>query len=136
MTFEQQVSKLKDALVAAHLREAARNAGLPAPVIDDLANYAQQFEVAPDLQTVRHAESGVAPGDWLTSMRESRPHWFGSSKAGGGESFADSENPWTAANWNITKQGKIMESSMPQAEAMAKAAGVDVMAAHPKDHKK
>jgi hypothetical protein len=132
MNYETQVERLKEALIDMHIRSAGRGAGLPDHVIDDLANYAGQFSVGPDLRTVTHRDSAQTPDAWLTSMRESRPHWFGSQSSGGAESFAESENPWSSAAWNITKQGKVIESDYKRAEAMAKAAGVDVMAAHPK----
>jgi hypothetical protein len=130
MTHETRIERLEAALIRAHISEAARLAGVEAHVVDDLKLYSQQFEVAPDFQTIRHRESHAAPADWLTSMRESRPHWFGSQSSGGAESFT--KNPWESSSWNITAQGQVIERDYKLAERMAAAAGVDVMAAHPK----
>jgi len=58
----------------------------------------------------------------------------GSDRRGVGEfagrrtSYAN--NPWTPEYWN--KTARIYQEDQKAAEAMAKAAGVDVFAAHPK----
>jgi hypothetical protein len=109
---------------------------------DDILLLAERvLQVGEDGTTVTTKENvgitpNVSPKEWLIEMRPKKPHWFPETEGGGAPgskgrtSFPN--NPWTAEHWNITQQGKIIEADYKQAEAMARAAGVDVMAAHPR----
>jgi hypothetical protein len=130
----ERIATLQSAMIRGALREAAKVAGIRAEAIDDLLNRDKVFEVAPDGVVVTREGVGCTPGispeQWVREARPRYPHWFSSQSHAGDESFA--QNPWSSEHWNITRQGKLMEVDMKQAEAMARAAGVDVMAAHPK----
>lgn len=72
---------------------------------------------------------GVGVDILFTELKEKRPHWWpassgGGSRGGGGGTGAD--NPWTAANWNLTKQGEILRTDRNRAEQMAKSAGTTI----------
>ncbi len=64
--------------------------------------------------------------------------WWGGSGGGGAGGSNPTNggpivNPWTAENWNVSKQGVILASDAKRGEALAKAAGVAVDAPfHPK----
>ena len=79
---------------------------------------------------------GLTPGldvkGWMKEMQKLRPHWWpdsvsgGAGGAGGGAGFGGA-NPWTADGWNMTEQGKIVQSQGREvAERMAKAAGTTI----------
>jgi len=76
--------------------------------------------------------AGQTPEGWLRDMQKVRPHWWPESQGGGalgggaGGGFSG-PNPWTAENWNMTKQAEIFrEQGSEVAERMAKAAGTKV----------
>jgi hypothetical protein len=84
-------------------------------------------------------ENGVdplTPKEWSTrSLRDSAP-WFFNQASGtnaqGSSATGSSTNPWTAANWNLTKQSEyIMKEGMAKAEIMAQVAGSSVNAVRP-----
>lgn len=84
-------------------------------------------------------ENGVdplTPKEWSTrSLRDSAP-WFFNQSGGTGALGARLEgsnvNPWTADNWNLTKQSEyIAKEGMQKAEIMAQVAGSTVNAVHP-----
>jgi hypothetical protein len=65
------------------------------------------------------------------SLRAGRFDWHGVGE------FADrcaayANNPWMPEYWNKTAQARIYQENQKKAEAMAKAAGVDIFAARPK----
>jgi hypothetical protein len=84
-------------------------------------------------------ENGVdalTPKEWATrTLRDSAPWYFDHASGTGatGSNIAGGPpNPWTRENWNLTKQGEyIQKEGMSKAEAMARAAGTTVNAAHP-----
>lgn len=84
-------------------------------------------------------ETGLPLKDALKHYQEEGQFssWWGSSGGGGADGTNPSNapviNPWTAENWNISKQGVIYNQDPKRAAALAKAAGVDVDAPfHPK----
>lgn len=84
-------------------------------------------------------ETGLPLKDALKHYQEEGQFssWWGSSGGGGaGGSGPNSNpvvNPWTLENWNATKQGQIYNQDPKRAQALAKAAGVEVDAPfHPK----
>ncbi len=79
---------------------------------------------------------GASPLQWLKDMQPKREHWWAASQgsgAGGSSSTgADSDNPWTPGNWNLTAQGRYLtEHGAEKAAAAAKAAGSQVGATKP-----
>jgi hypothetical protein len=77
--------------------------------------------------------SGVTPGIdptvWLTEAKNTRPHWWPESQgvgAKGGQGGAGGNNPFSADNWNMTEQGKLVRENPERAAQMAKAAGTTV----------
>lgn len=64
--------------------------------------------------------------------------WWGTSGGGGAGGTNPGNggpviNPWTAENWNVSKQGTILATDAKRGEALARAAGVAVDAPfHPK----
>lgn len=74
--------------------------------------------------------AGLAPKDWLVDLQAKRPHWFGESGgggAGGGRNTTTGiKNPFTAEHWNMTEQGKILETDSARANTLARAAGTTV----------
>lgn len=78
---------------------------------------------------------GVTPGlgfkEWLRDMQKSRPHWWPASQGGGGNggngNGPGGSNPWSKDGWNMTEQGKIVNTQgMTVAEQMARSAGTKV----------
>jgi hypothetical protein len=110
------------------------------PDIELIASSMMEFSEDGKLVT-RDGVTGVTAGldaeGWLTEMQNARPHWWPDSSgtgAGGGKgnggSFGD--NPWSHANWNMTKQGEIVrEKGMDYATRMAKSAGTTIGAGKP-----
>lgn len=110
-----------------------------------LAN--QVFEVTEDGNVLtKENPYGVTPGlaadVFLTTMQDTRQHWWppsvgggaGGSGAGGGA--GGTVNPWSAAGWNMTEQGKIFaEKGKDKAEQMAIAAGTTLGGPEPVEKK-
>ena len=73
---------------------------------------------------------GITPEVWLTEMQDKRPHWWGPSTGGGARGNAGGGgggvNPFTAANWNMTEQGRIYTENPARAEQLAKSAGTTI----------
>lgn len=82
--------------------------------------------------------SGLTPGvdvkTMLKDLQKTRPHWWPQSEGGGagGGGGRDGDNPWTAANWSITKQSEFTKQhGVAAAQAMAKQAGSEFGATKP-----
>lgn len=84
---------------------------------------------------------GLTPGldvkGWMKEMQRLRPHWWPESVSGGagggsgGGNFGGA-NPWSADSWNMTEQGRVMQSQgRDVAERMAKAAGTTIGGSRP-----
>ena len=80
---------------------------------------------------------GVGPDVWLSEMQERRPHWWPSSSGSGAPGARNgptgmADNPFSAAHWNMTRQGEVVRSQgMEKAQQMAKAAGTTVGGGRP-----
>lgn len=121
------------------IRDDVRAACLEAKIIDTAHEDAlflaeSMFEVREDDgEIVTKGGVGVTPGiraqDWLNEMQSKRPHWWAPSHGGGaagsnGSSNHLGDNPWTAENWNMTKQGfYVKQHGMDKASIAAKSAG-------------
>ena len=86
---------------------------------------------------------GVTPGvdvrTMLKDLQKSRPHWWPQSEGGGagGGGGREGDNPWSASNWNLTKQGDLIRTKgMAVAQQLAKSAGSTVGATQPPSQKK
>lgn len=122
------------------IRAAASEARIVATAIDDALVLAERvFDVDEDGRVTVRDQVGFTPGidpaSWLSELQPKRPHWWpesvgGGAKGGKGGGFAD--NPWSADNWNKTKQGQIYTENPQRAEQMARAAGVEVFAVKPR----
>lgn len=123
------------------IRKAAEAKKVLGTAIDDVVVIGQNlFEVTDDGKIVTRDNVGVTPGIeadvWLTDMQEKRPHWWPASQGGGanggGNAGKFTENPWSDANWNLTKQGEVLRTQgTDKANQMAKAAGTTVGGARP-----
>lgn len=123
------------------IHDAVRSAATAAKVIpsaqEDVLLLAERlFEVNSD-GTVT-TKDGLDPSVWLTDMVAKRPHWWPASQGGGaggsgaGGGFAN--NPWSAANWNMTEQGRVITTQgQAKADMMARAAGTTVGGPKPKN---
>ena len=82
-------------------------------------------------------ESGLPVEAWLTAHQTTNPHWWPQEQSAG-DSASDVhptagagggavvKNPWSREHWNLTEQGKVMQSDMKKAERLATAAGTTV----------
>lgn len=128
-------------LIHDQVRSAARKAGVIEEAIDDALMLADRTFTVDDAGTVVIKEdtgftAGLQPADWMTDLQVKRPHWWGESVGGGAGgnrngNGAPTANPWTAENWNMTEQGKILTANRTRAEQLAKAAGTTIGGAMP-----
>lgn len=139
----------KDAIIAGYqtkertrsIHDGVRDAisktkGFQASAAEDALMLAERmFEVNEDGKVVTKDGVGVTPGVdavvWLTDMQQKRPHWWGPTEGGGAGGSGNGnreggDNPFTAANWNMTKQGEILRANPTRAEQLARAAGTTV----------
>lgn len=117
------------------VRAACKGAKLDdGPIEDALLLSERVFEIAEDGKTVLTKDGmgctpGVSPEVWLSEMQPKRPHWWGPSQGGGsrpGSTFNAVDNPWSAENWNVTKQNQLTTENRTRAEQMAKSAGTAI----------
>lgn len=126
-----------------NIRDAAQKLKIRDTAVDDAITLGLNvFERDEDGNVVTKDGIGVTPGVqpevWLEEMQERRPHWWPENqgagargnRTGGGGGF----NPFTAENWNLSEQGKLVRSNPEKANQMAKAAGTSV--GGPKPEKK
>jgi hypothetical protein len=131
MTAKDRQRTISDAV-----RTAAVAMKMQTEAVDDAIMYAERvMEVNEEGQVVVKDGVGFMPGldpkSWLTDMQPKRPHWWGPSAGGGaggnrGGNPGLADNPWTAENWNLTKQGQIYLKDQKRAEQMAQAAGTRI----------
>ena len=115
------------------VRKAAVGAKILPEALEDALDRAERvFEVDDHGNVVTKEVLGTTPGlqasVWFTDMQKSRPHWWGNSAGGGaggnrGGNDMGGKNPWSAEHWNMTEQGKLVQSDRAKAEQLAKAAG-------------
>lgn len=136
---EGRVGELENVIRSRDIKDNVMAAALKGKVIEtaleDVLMLADRvFEVGEDGTVTTKDNVGVTPGlspeAWLQEMQSKRPHWWPASEGGGakggqgGGSFAN--NPWSSEHWNMTEQGRIVNTDRAKAEAMAKAAGTTV----------
>ncbi len=121
--------------IHSHIRAAAKKVGMLESAIEDAILHGERvLEIDATGKVVTKDGVGVTPGlapeVWLGDLKTTRTHWWGPTQGGGGQGgqggkFAN--NPWSAAHWNLTEQGKVLrEKGRETADQMAKAAGTTV----------
>jgi hypothetical protein len=135
--------KAKDKQRAIHdkVREAAATAKvLPSALEDALMLAERVFDVDENGNVAVKDQvgytPGIAPDVWFTEIQSKREHWWepsvGGGARGGKGSNGTGSNPWSAAHWNLTEQGRIVrEQGAEKAGQLAKSAGSFVGAASP-----
>lgn len=116
------------------LRKAAMGAKVRDTALEDVLMIGENiFELSEEGRIVTRDGVGVTPGVdptvWLTETKERRPHWWPESQgagARGGSGSGGVNNPFTAENWNMTEQGKLVRENPERASQLAKAAGTTV----------
>jgi hypothetical protein len=109
---------------------------------EDVLMYAERhLEQLDDGSWVARDAVGVTPGlgpaEWLAEMLERRPGWLPANVGGGargsGAAGGVSNNPWSAAHWNMSEQGRILrEKGREYADRLASAAGTKVGGVKPR----
>lgn len=110
-------------------------------ILNAVGKQAGMVKSARKTDLVEHFKAGLFTLDniagYLNSQRTARPHWFKDGGNGSGEptnkgGSNKGENPWSAANWNVTAQGKIVKAlGTEKAAAIARAAGSHIGATKP-----
>jgi ribosomal protein L12E/L44/L45/RPP1/RPP2 len=111
--------------------------GFQPSAVEDALMYAERmFEVDEQGNVVTKDNVGVTPGIaadvWLSEMQAKKNHWWGPTAGGGAGGNTgkggqlSGNNPWTAANWNMTEQGKLYRADPKKAEQMARSAGTTI----------
>lgn len=141
---EDYTAKERRAAIHEAVRKAATAAKVVPEALEDALLLAERvFELDEKGNVITKDNVGVTPGlqpsVWLTDLQKSRPHWWGPSTGGGAGGNrgggGSNENPWTAENWNMTKQGDILRADRGKAEQLAKAAGTTIGGMKPKPKK-
>lgn len=134
-TLEQYKTKESQRTIGDAVRAAATKLKVTDSAVEDAIMYAERlFAVGEDGSVLTKDNSGVTPGIspevWLTDMQAKRPHWWGPSQGGGASGSRSGgvggTNPWTAENWNMTEQARILREDRSKAEQMAKNAGTSI----------
>jgi hypothetical protein len=120
---------LTNTQIGTALRQAAVTNKVADTAVEDVVVLGLgQFQLNDEGKVV-HKELGVEPSDWLVDQKDKRPHLWPTSvgangRGGNGQNFPT--NPWSREHWNITEQGKIIDTKGAEhADRMAKAAGVE-----------
>ena len=116
------------------IREQADKLKVRAEALPDVLLLAEAvFDVTEDGGVLTKENSfginpGLSPDAWLADMQQARPHWWPTSSGGGANGGAGSgsfgKNPWSADNWNMTEQAKVLrERGEEVAARLAQSAG-------------
>jgi len=125
----------KQRSVVEAVRDAAtKSQGFLPSAIDDAVLLAERiFDVSEDGAVLTKDGVGITPGIspqvWLTEIQNRRQHWWGTTQGGGasgGRTDIGTSNPFTHEGWNVTAQGRLMNSDPAKAAQMAKSAGTTV----------
>jgi hypothetical protein len=125
-TFSNQITTSK---LESQIRKAASEANVVPSAMDDIIlNGVSGLELNDEGKAVTK-DTGLDVSVWMTDMKPKRGHWWPASEGGGAEggkgSGATGDNPWSKANWNLTKQGEVVKTQgQTVADQMAKQAGV------------
>lgn len=72
---------------------------------------------------------GISPEVWLTELKRNKPFYWPATQGAGGRGGKGGEggnNPFSAENWNMTEQGKLIQTDRAMAEQMAAQAGTKI----------
>lgn len=123
--------KIQDALLTAKSKSKFRDEAFD----DIMLNGERMLQIDESGNVITRDAVGVTPGVavdvWLTEMQPKRPHWWPESKGGGatggGAGNGFGSNPFSADNWNLSEQGKVVrEQGIEKATALAQSAGTTV----------
>jgi len=117
---------------------------------EDVFLYAERhLEKTEDGQFIaREGIDGITPGltpkEWLAEMLERKPGWLPPSEGSGavgsrarGSFGGTGKNPWSAADWNLTEQGKVVKAlGIDKATQLATLAGSKIGGSRPLAAKK
>jgi len=124
MEKDGEVTNLKGSITMDSIERTVRDAAVAEKVqvtaLDDVVLRGSRiFEKTEDGRIITKDVPGTVPGltpkEWLRDMVEKAPHWWpasvgGGSGGGGGPkgTYGGSNNPWSKAGWNMTKQGALV----------------------------
>lgn len=140
---EGWVGKDRRRTVRSEIRKAATAAKVRPEAIEDILLIGENIhELTDDGKIITKENVGVTPGldpaGWLTDVQDAKSYWWPESAGGGarggkgGRGLAGGKNPWSAENWNVTEQGKIIQQhGEEKAGQLARAAGSDLNAIRP-----
>ena len=106
-------------------------------ILNAMGKQAGMLKSARKTDLVEHFKAGLFTLDniaaYLESQRTARPHWY---KDGGvaGDTIkkVTGDNPWSAAGWNVTRQGQLVKSlGTEKAAQIAAAVGSRIGATKP-----
>lgn len=128
----QQANTLRT--VSDSLRSAATKAKVLPEAIDDIVALGQGLFEAGDNGVIAKTDlkgvtAGIAPEVWLTEIKRSKPYFFPATQGAGGRGGQGGQggtNPFSKENWNMTEQGRLVNSDRALAEQMAKNAGTHI----------
>ena len=129
-TGKERVRAIHDAV-----RKAATTAKVVPEAMEDALILAERhFDVDESGRVVTKDNVGITPGiqpdAWFTDLQSTRKHWWGPNVGGGAGGNRGGgnagENPWSAENWNMTKQGEVLRADRAKAEQLAKVAGTTI----------
>ena len=133
-----EISQFKAREIRRSIRDDVRKSALAAKVrdtaVDDVLLISESlFEVDESGKVVTRDGVGVTPGIsaevWLSEAKTVRPHWWPESQgagARGGDGGSGAANPFSAAGWNLTAQGRLVTENRSKAEQMARSAGTTI----------
>lgn len=132
---EQYQTKERTQSLHESIRRAAVLAKVLPEAIEDALNLGERvFEIDEDGAVVTRDKCGYTPGVtaevWFTELESKRPHWWAPNVGGGSRGSKggnnQTSNPWSGANWDMTKQGEIYKQDSAKADQLARAAGTTV----------
>jgi hypothetical protein len=128
LTTEKRQRRIDDAV-----REAAAKAKVTQEALDDallLGRNVLEVREDDDKVVVREGTAftqGIEPSVLFTDLQGKKPHWFPPSQGGGAGGNrgggGGANNPFTAENWNMTEQGRLINADPDKANQLARTAG-------------
>ncbi len=142
---ENMTKAEKSRLMGDEIRSAAKKAGVVDSAIEDAILLGERLMEFDDQgKLIVKDKVGYTPGisvdDLMQELQPKRSHWWAATQgggAGGGKGGAGltGPNPFTAENWNMTEQGKLVRADPKKASSLAAAAGTTVGGMKPKPAK-
>jgi len=131
------VTEKRQRNIGDEVRSAAVTLKMEPTAVEDAIMYAERvMNVTEDGVVSVKDNVGFTPGldvkSWLVDMQVKRPHWWGPSGGagsrgnGGGPGGDTGANPFSATGWNMTEQGRLVNTDPKKAERLALAAGTTI----------